>query len=196
MSALSQVLDDASDLLRGRGVRFALVGGLAVSARTEPRFTRDVDLAVTVRDDDAAEAVVNAFAPGYSLTSVLEHDTLGRMVAARLRRTGISAAGVVVDLLFASSGIEEEVVADAEPLEVFAGVSVPVARTGHLLALKLLARDDRRPLDAADLRALLAVADEAERARAEDAVDRIVRRGANRGRDLRAEWRRLLADAS
>jgi hypothetical protein len=35
-------------------IRWALVGGFAVSVRTEPRFTRDVDVAVVVDDDQAA----------------------------------------------------------------------------------------------------------------------------------------------
>jgi hypothetical protein len=33
------------------------VGGLAVSSRCEPRFTRDLDLAVASPDDAAAEAL-------------------------------------------------------------------------------------------------------------------------------------------
>lgn len=37
--------------LRMISVRWAVVGGLAVSARTEPRTTRDVDVAI----DDASE---------------------------------------------------------------------------------------------------------------------------------------------
>ncbi len=37
-------------------VGFALVGGLAVSARSEPRFTRDIDLAVAVDGDQQAES--------------------------------------------------------------------------------------------------------------------------------------------
>ena len=40
------------------GHPFALVGGLAVSARTEPRFTRDADIAVAVASDPEAEAVI------------------------------------------------------------------------------------------------------------------------------------------
>jgi len=44
--ALLQVASDLTIL----GRRFALVGGLAVSARAEIRFTRDVDLAVAVVD--------------------------------------------------------------------------------------------------------------------------------------------------
>lgn len=45
--------------------RCALIGGLAVSVRAEPRFTRDIDLAVTVRDDADAERLVNSLAGGW-----------------------------------------------------------------------------------------------------------------------------------
>jgi len=46
--------------------------------------------------------------------------------------------GIIVDLLFASSGIEPEITAAAEVLTVARGLRMPVARTGHLIALKLL----------------------------------------------------------
>jgi hypothetical protein len=115
---------------------------------------------------------------------MLEHETLGRLAAVRLHRAGASAEGPVVDLLFASSGIEEELVAAAEPLEVLPGLVVPVARIGHLLVLKLLSRSERRPQDEVDLRALAASADGDEWRRAEDAAGLVVARGADRGRDL------------
>lgn len=193
---LTEVLREAAGLFRARGVGFAVVGGLAVSVRTEPRFTRDVDLAVAVTDDQEAETVVAALAPPYEPVAILEHATLERIAAVRLGRGDMPTAGVVVDLLFASSGIEQEVVETAEPLEVFPDVSVPVARTGHLLALKLLARDDTRPLDAADLQGLLAVADAEELTRAEHLLALIMRRGTNRGRDLPEEWRTLIAGSA
>lgn len=193
---LSEVLREVAGVLTARGVGFAVVGGLAVSVRTEPRFTRDVDLAVAVTDDQEAEAVVAALAPPYEPVAILEHATLERMAAVRLGRGDLPTAGVVVDLLFASSGIEQEVVETAEPLDVFPDVSVPVARTGHLLALKLLARGDTRPRDAADLQALLAVADAGELTRAEHLLALIMRRGTNRGRDLPEEWRTLIAGSA
>lgn len=57
----------------------------------------------------------------------------------------------MVDLLFASSGIEPEVTRAAELTEVVPGPSFPIATTGHLIALKLLARDDQsRRKDMAD----------------------------------------------
>lgn len=46
--------------LEDQGTAGALVGGLAVSVRTEPRFTRDVDLAVAVGSDEEAERIVAA----------------------------------------------------------------------------------------------------------------------------------------
>lgn len=55
-AALRQIVTDLGTL----GRRFALVGGLAVSVRTEPRLTRDADLAVLVADDRDAEALAAA----------------------------------------------------------------------------------------------------------------------------------------
>jgi predicted nucleotidyltransferase len=175
----------ASDLARLRAP-FALVGGVAVSVRAEPRLTRDLDLAVAVARDAEAEALVRSLvADGYGTTSLVEQEHAGRLATVRLVAPGEAPKGVVIDLLFASSGIEPEIIAGAEPLEIFSGLTVPVARVGHLVALKLLARDDRhRPQDAADLRALRMVASDEEIARARAAADLIQQRGFARGRNL------------
>jgi hypothetical protein len=96
-------------------------------------------------------------------------------------------SGFVVDLLFASSGIEPEIVAAADLMEVLTGLTLPVASTGHLIAMKLLARDDRRrPTDADDLRALSEVARPSDWDVAANAVRAITARGFHRGRDLSA----------
>lgn len=92
----------------------------------------------------------------------------------------------MTDLLFASSGIEFEIVDAAELIPIFPDVTVPVAQTGHLLALKVLARDDRRrPQDLVDIRPLLAIARDTDIAMARSAVELIEQRGFARGRDLR-----------
>jgi hypothetical protein len=189
--SLTDVLGEVASRLHERGVRFALVGGLAVSVRTQPRFTRDVDLAVVVADDREAEGVVGALEPSYELVAVLEHSTLDRLAAVRLARAGSPSQGMVVDLLFASSGVEPEVVDTAEPLDVFPTVRVPVAQTGALLALKILSADDSRPVDLVDARALLDVATDEDRALAVRLLDLMEARGASRGRDLRAAWQDL-----
>jgi hypothetical protein len=181
-SAIRQIVEELGSL----SADWALVGGFAVSARAEPRFTRDVDVCVVVADDSGAERIVAALAAhGYRLHALVEQDAVGRLATVRMSATRDAGAGVVVDLLFASSGIEAEIVDSAERLEMLPGLVVPVARAGHLVALKLLARDDEtRPQDKADLVSLLAVLTAQDRADADLAVRLVVARGYHRGRDL------------
>lgn len=177
------------------GAQWALVGGFAVSAWAEPRLTRDVDAAVAVADDGAAEAAIAGLsARGWTPITLIEQDAVGRVATVRLQPARGSTAGAVLDVLFASSGIEAELVAQAVHLEILPGLRAAVARPGHLAALKLLARDDvRRPQDAADLRSLLPVLDAAERARLRRAVTLITERGYERSRDLAAAAEELLS---
>lgn len=172
------------------------MGGFAVSVRTEPRFTRDVDVAVLVNDDPAAEWLVRSLIDrGYRLDAIVEQDSIGRLATARMISPGTDRLGVMVDVLFATAGIEPEIAAAAEVLEVLPGVLMPVATAGHLVVLKLLARDDEtRPQDAADLRALHAVLGAADRAAARTAAALIVDRGFARGRPLKSLAEAFLAE--
>lgn len=143
MTSLEAALRRVHIDLRDAGVSFALVGGLAVSARTEPRFTRDADVAVALPGDAEAEALIHRLrAGGYGIEAIVEQEATGRLATARLTLSDITHAPVV-DLLFASSGIEPEVVAEAEPINL-PKLRLGVARTGHLIALKILSRDDSR----------------------------------------------------
>lgn len=184
MTNVEQSLRRVVGDLRELHARFALVGGLAVSVRAEPRLTRDADLAVAVTSDAEAEALVLAMRRlGYQALAAVEQEVTGRLATVRL--THGTTAGPVTDLLFASSGIEPELVDAAEDLEVLPGFVVPVAVTGHLIALKLLARDDRRrPNDADDLASLRLVARDSDWRDAAAAVALIERRGCARERDL------------
>lgn len=130
---------------------------------------------------------------GYGVVASVEHLAQARLATIRLGTAPETPEQDVVVDLFASSGVEGEIVASAEPLEVLPGLVVPVAVAGHLIAIKLLARDDEhRPQDLADLRSLLTAAttDDLETARA--AVELIAGRGFDRGRDLAAALEELL----
>lgn len=190
-SALRRVVADLA--LGGRP--FALVGGLAISARADPRFTGVADLVVSVPDDDGAEqALRDLMARGYRLVATVEPDEAARLATARLASPVAPDEELIVDLLFASSGVEPEIAARAEPLEVLEGLVVPVATLADLLALKLLSRDDEtRPQDAADLRTLIAAATADDLALAREAAALIAERGYARGRDLGAALDRLAA---
>ena len=195
MTALESTLRQICALLTDADVSFALVGGLAVSARTEPRFTRDADIVVSVRSDTEAEALIRRLRlSGYRIEALVEQEAVGRLATVRLRRSSEST-DPVTDLLFASSGIEPEIVSTSEDMELMPGLRIRVADTAHLIALKVLARDDvNRPQDIGDLRALLRGATSSDLARARDALRLIAERGYHRGRDLELELDKLLSE--
>ena len=92
LSAASRVLKS----LRQENVQGCVVGGLAVSARCDPRFTRDVDIAVMVEGDNRAEALVHALASrGMRIVSLVEQESVGRLAMARLATDD----GLSIDLL-------------------------------------------------------------------------------------------------
>jgi hypothetical protein len=184
-SALRRAVADLNALK----VRWALVGGLAVSVRSVPRFTKDLDFAVAVASDPEAEGVVHELGGrGYRPVEVLEQEYVERLSGVRLERGG---SDVVVDLLFASSGIEGEVVAAATRLEVLPQLTAPVATTGHLIALNVLAG---RNQDLTDLEALLPSASPADLDVARSAVRLIRARGFNREQDIVADLDKLIVD--
>lgn len=183
----------AASRLRITGRRWAIIGGIAVGARTVPRFTQDIDLAVAVTDDSEAEHLVASLAPaGLRVATLIEQTGTGRLATVRLSFEHDDSA--LIDLLFASSGIEPEVVAAATSIELVRGLTVPVAQIGHLIALKVLSRDDdTRPQDTVDLRALIVEATPEDLEMARAALTLIAERGYDRGKDLQADYAALLA---
>lgn len=145
-------LREVAEWLTARRVPFALVGGIAVSVRAEVRFTRDVDLALSVSEAGLESLVRDLRAAGYAILAIVEHETARRTATVRLR----SRAGITVDVLAASSGIESEIVAAAKPVEVPDVGTIPVATAEDLLAMKVLSMTPRRPQDRIDATNILA----------------------------------------
>ena len=192
MSRLEEALRRLARDLADVAARWAVIGGVAVSSRAEPRTTRDVDLAIAVDSDEEAEALVRTllgrgYQPGEE--GVLENLATKRLATVRLVAPGEEPEGIVVDLMFDSSCIEAETIATATPLDVFPGLVLPVASIAHLLALKLLAG---RAQDIADAAALLAVASAADLDAARQACELIATRGCHRDRDLGSLLERLV----
>jgi hypothetical protein len=189
MTDLEAALLSITTDFRALKVRWALVGGWAVSLRAVPRTTHDVDVTIAVAGDEEAQRLAFEMrGRGYRLrpNSQIEQTATDRLATVRLLSP--PEGRVVVDLLFASSGIEGEIVDAATPLEVLKGVHVPVALTGHLLALKVLAG---RAQDLADIESLLRFADVLDLKLARESLTLIADRGYDRGKDLEAEAARL-----
>jgi hypothetical protein len=179
--------------LEALGLRFAVVGGLAASARGEARFTRDVDVAVFVETDSDAEAVVFGLnQAGYVLIATVEQEATKRLATARLRNPD----GIVCDLVFATCGIEHEVIESADRLELFENVSVPTATAEALLAMKTLSASPKRARDLEDIRAILQEIPEFDESLVKRLLATIEHRGYARGQSLLEKWDRLRADLS
>lgn len=142
-------LSDASQVLEARGIRFAVIGGLAVSLRGQPRMTVDVDLVVLADIDQAIQLVreleATPFEPLFS--GVEEVIARAYILPLRHRTTGIR-----VDVSIGMSGFERQAVGRAVPVAI-GDLSVPVVAIEDLLVMKALAG---RPQDEQDIRGLIA----------------------------------------
>ena len=117
MRKFEQVTREVANWLAESQIGYALIGGLAVSFRTIERFTKDIDLVIAVENDQEAESYVRELVGhGYQVQTLLEQTRHGRIATVRMIKAPMGS--VFVDLLFASSGIEAEIVAGAEPIEV------------------------------------------------------------------------------
>jgi len=126
-----------------------VVGGLAVAARGEPRFTRDADVTIVVPDAALPGVVSRAADAGFR--------ALAGDPVAFARSHGVIpceriADGWRVDLILAMSPYEEAAVARAT-LERAEDVLLPIATAEDLVVLKLLAG---RPQDLDDVRSVVA----------------------------------------
>ena len=145
---LQKTLVDAVNLLEKERLPYALVGGLAVSLRGQPRTTADVDLIVLA---DVARSLTflqslekTPFEPLFA--DVAEVVQTAFILPLRHRLTGVK-----VDLALGLSGFESQAVARAQKVHL-GNAEIAVATAEDLLIMKTLAG---RPQDDQDLQGLV-----------------------------------------
>ncbi len=165
-------------------IPYALVGGIAVSFRAIERTTKDVDFAIAVSNDLEAENQIRSLISlGYKVDTLLEQSGTGRLSTVRLLNGQDDI--VYVDLLYASCGIEKEIVDSSELIEIFPAVTVNVASLPALIAMKVLsANNTTRMQDLLDIKALLLESSPNEREQARYFLNLITDRGFNRKKNL------------
>jgi hypothetical protein len=141
-SRMARQLEETVDSLRGSGIRFALIGGLALAAHKVIRATQDIDLLV---DGSRADLVDRALA------------ALGYRCIHRSADAGNYLRGDErVDVLYATRPIALQLLAAARDRPTALG-QVPVIGVEGLIGFKLqgVVNDPRRTQDLEDIRALL-----------------------------------------
>jgi len=181
--------------LNQSGIKYALVGGLAVSFRTIERATKDVDFALATQNDNDAETLIRAFQViGFQPTTLLEHKTHKVISAGRLLSEEFP--GIYLDLLFAASGIESEVVNSADLVEILPNLEVKVASLSSLIAMKVLSSTNKhRRQDLLDLDNLIKDASEDEITEAGKLIQLIEDRGYNHNQDLSKLYLKMLSES-
>lgn len=145
---LQTTLADVEEFLTRNQVRHALVGGLAVALRGQPRATIDVDMILAMDVDDALALVhrlpASPFLPLFA--DIDEVVQVSLLLPVRHRDTGIK-----VDLAIGLSGFERQAIERAQLCDV-ASTKIPVATAEDLIIMKSLAA---RPRDQQDLAGLV-----------------------------------------
>jgi hypothetical protein len=182
--------------LRAVGAKWALVGGLAVSAHAGGRATTDVDVAVTVADETEADRLVLGLQGlGYRVATILTDAETGGIETVRLESPAGRGTALLFDLLLHTSGIEPEIVTGAELLEVLPRLHLPVARLGHLVAMKVLSERDDRLQDRVDLHGLIEAASPEDLNLARVSVELIQVRKPSVAKDLTARLDQFIREA-
>ncbi len=171
--------------------RFAMVGGLAVSIRAEVRFTKDIDIVVSVKDDSDAEALIYQLTErGYRPVATVEQKRQQRLATARLE----SPENIPIDIIFTNCGIEPEILDRASSVTMEESASIHVAAAEELLAMKVLSMTPKRLQDRIDARNLLLFNPEIDLNRVHALLEQIKKRGYDRGQNLLEKIDSLLQD--
>ena len=128
--------------LNDRGVRYLVVGGLAVMVVGEPRTTADADAVVFISNAEAELLIRQAAEAGFDVREDVERQRLASTGTIRLRRGRFQ-----LDLITASLPFEEAASRRASVHELF-GRRIPFPSAEDLILFKVLAGRDKDMLDA------------------------------------------------
>ena len=185
-SAFDTFCRDAFDLLDGAGVRYLVIGGLAVMAVGEPRLTGDADVVAFLSPEEAARLVDRAARAGFTIDPEVERARISRTGTLRARREPFQ-----LDVILASLPFEEEAFARSRRHRMF-DREVHFPTPEDLLLFKVIAGRDKDLLDAVGIarrhgasldvkyvrRALEPICDLAQDMRALRRLDEVLRKAA------------------
>jgi predicted nucleotidyltransferase len=146
---LVRALDSAS-------APYAIIGGVAVAIRSVPRFTNDVDAVLWVGEDAWEAFLRNLEHHGFTTraTNPIEFAKLHRLLLLT------DEDGVQVDLSLGALPFEQEMIRNAEPIEIAPGLIASIATPECLVVMKAVAW---RTKDIQDIREIVSINDELDR---------------------------------
>ena len=131
-------------------IPYAIIGGVAVSIRSVPRYTQDVDAVLWVGEYGWEELINQITRRGLKTRAT---DPVGFARQNRLLLL-TDEDGVHIDLSFGALPFEEDMVRNAEPIEIGHGCVAAIATAEALVLMKAIAW---RPKDKQDIREIVSL---------------------------------------
>ena len=152
MSDLTNTLYDITDLFELLGVRYAVMGGIAVRIYGIPRPTHDVDFTIAIERDQLPKFFRAATDQGYTVPAAYEAGWVDRVAGMPLvkLRIYLEGHGVDVDIFLAESPFQESLLARRR-LEEYEHRSLYFVSPEDLILLKLVAGRPRDLVDIGDV---------------------------------------------
>jgi hypothetical protein len=146
MTPLDRAVHDITQVLESLHIEYAIIGGIANAVWGEPRATIDVDVTVSVDEEDLAKRIATIgarFRPSVSDPVAFVQQT--RVLPLDTRE------GVRIDVIFALLPFEFDAIRRASRVSI-AGRTVHVVTAEDLVLMKIISE---RPRDLADAEAIV-----------------------------------------
>jgi predicted nucleotidyltransferase len=139
---------EVGEFLSKNGIRYAVIGGLAVQFWGEPRLTVDVDIAIASNLESGSDELVRLITTHFESRTKepFEFAKRARMILVSTRD------GIDVDISLALPGYEDEMFARAIDLEIEPGKSIRICSAEDLIIHKAVAG---RPQDISDIQGVV-----------------------------------------
>ena len=184
MNTLVDNLKRAVRDLKELNLKFALIGGFAVSFHTSPRTTEDIDFILLAKNNAEIENLVRSLhSKDYKLINLFENTAKKKVSLVRLLSPNCEGPNPNLDLLFNITGIEQEIVSEAIHYN-YLEIDAPIASIACLIAMKLVSENEERLTDRQDLISLIKISDKKTILRARELSILIANRGYSGGKDL------------
>lgn len=152
MNDVDKSLLDFIQIFDQLGIKYAVMGGIAVRAHSIPRATHDVDVTISVSDEQLSRLIQAAETAGYTVPEAYQKGWVDRVADMPMIkfRVYLERNSVDVDIFLADSEYQKELLnrSRVEPTEL-GPMSVVTAE--DLILLKVLADRPRDRIDVADI---------------------------------------------
>ncbi|MGQ9780392.1 MAG: nucleotidyl transferase AbiEii/AbiGii toxin family protein [Bacillota bacterium] len=148
MHELVATLKALTEVLGRLGAPYMVIGGLANMVWGTARFTTDIDLALALPEEAAADLAAELAKAGFSVLVPEPEEFVKQTRVLPVR----SKEGIRVDLVFALLRFEHRAIGRAVPIS-FGEVEAPCCTAEDLIALKAVSK---RPKDREDIQGILA----------------------------------------